>query len=75
MSKLALGPNLAYSMDIGVLSWQWGGVGWEVKWLRHEVDHSPPSSDEVKSEWSYTSTLPICLHVMDRDNFTTTLYV
>jgi hypothetical protein len=26
-----------------------------VKWLGHEADHSPPSSDEVKNVWSYTS--------------------
>jgi len=25
-----------------------------------EVDHSPPSSDEVKNEWSCTSPPPIC---------------
>jgi len=28
-----------------------------VKRPRHKADHSPPSSDEVKNEWSYTSTL------------------
>jgi hypothetical protein len=27
-----------------------------------EADHSPPSSAEVKNEWSYTSTPPIRLH-------------
>jgi hypothetical protein len=32
-------------------------------------DHSPPSNVEV-NEWSYTSTPPICLYVMDKDNFT-----
>jgi hypothetical protein len=25
-----------------------------------------PSSAEVNNEWSYTSTPPICLHVVDR---------
>jgi hypothetical protein len=29
-----------------------------VKWLRHEVNHSPPSNAEVKNEWIYTSTPP-----------------
>jgi hypothetical protein len=24
-----------------------------VKWLEHEADHSPPSSADVKHEWSY----------------------
>jgi hypothetical protein len=27
-----------------------------------ETDHSTPSSAEVKNTWSYTSSLPICLH-------------
>jgi hypothetical protein len=29
-----------------------------VKWLGREPDHSPPTSDEVKKIWIYTSTLP-----------------
>jgi hypothetical protein len=37
-----------------------------------EVDHSPPSSAEVKNEWSYTSAPPACLHSVDRNNFTVT---
>ena len=32
-------------------------------------NHSPPSSAEVKNEWSYTSTPPIWLCDMDRNNF------
>jgi hypothetical protein len=32
-------------------------------------NYSPPSSAEVKNEWSYTSTPHIYLHDMDRDNF------
>jgi hypothetical protein len=28
----------------------------------HEVDHLPPSSAEVKNEWSYTSTHGVVLH-------------
>jgi hypothetical protein len=31
--------------------------------------HSPPFSAEVKNEWSCTSTLPVCPHVVGRDNF------
>ena len=30
---------------------------------RHEIDHSASYSAVVKHEWSYTSTLPICLMV------------
>jgi len=42
-----------------------------------EVDHSPPSSAEVKNAWSYTST-PSRLHdvvLKHKDNFTFTLAV
>jgi hypothetical protein len=35
-----------------------GGSFPEVKQTGREADHSPPSSAEVKKEWSYTSTLP-----------------
>jgi len=45
----------------------WGSTQPRIKWIPrtlpprvrrsgHEVDHSPPSSAEVKNEWSYTST-------------------
>jgi len=40
-----------------------------VKWLRHETNHSPPSSVKVKNEWNYTTTPPICLHGVQRHNF------
>jgi hypothetical protein len=33
-----------------------------VKRPKHEADHSPPSSAEVKNEWSYTSNPPIRFH-------------
>jgi hypothetical protein len=33
-----------------------------------EVNLSPQSSAEVKSEWNYTYNRPVCLHGMDRDN-------
>jgi len=33
------------------------------------VDHSPPSSNKVKNEWSYTSVPSICLDEMYRSNF------
>jgi len=35
-----------------------------------EVNHSPPSSGEVKKEWSCTSAPPVCLYGLDRDKFT-----
>jgi len=36
-----------------------------------EADHWSPSSAEVKSKWCYTSTPPICLRDMYRDNYFT----
>jgi hypothetical protein len=41
-----------------------------VKRPMREFSHAPPSSAEVKNEWSYTSIPPVCLHSMDRANFT-----
>jgi hypothetical protein len=35
-----------------------------------EIDHSPSSSAEIKNEWSYASTSPVCLHSVHRDKFT-----
>ena len=35
-----------------------------------DVGHSPSSSAEVKNGWSYTTYSPICLHGVDRNNFT-----
>lgn len=35
-----------------------------------KFDHSPPSSADIKNEWSFTSTSPIGLHGIDGDNFT-----
>jgi hypothetical protein len=43
-----------------------------VKGPGSEVNQLSPSSVEVKNEWSYTSTPPICLHGGDRDKFATT---
>ena len=33
-----------------------------------DADHSPPSNAEVKNEWGYSSTPPICFHGVDRGN-------
>ena len=40
---------------------------------RHVVDHSPPSSTNVKNVWSNTSGPPVCLNGVDKDKFTFTL--
>ena len=46
-----------------------------LKWLGYEVNHTSPSNAEDKNEWSYTSTLPICLLGVYWDNFTLYLYL
>ena len=40
-----------------------------VKRMGRDVNPSPPSSAEVKNEWSYTSTAPTGLHGVERSNF------
>jgi hypothetical protein len=42
--------------------------------LEREVNHSHPSSTDVKNEWSCTSTPTIHLYGFDRDNFTLLLH-
>jgi hypothetical protein len=42
----------------------------EVKRPGCEAGHSPPSSAEVKKEWSYTSTPTMCHHGEYREKFT-----
>jgi hypothetical protein len=38
--------------------------------VRLDVCQSPPSSAEVKNEWTHTSTPRPCLHDVERANFT-----
>jgi len=45
------------------------GLSSGVKVLGREVNHSLPSSAELKNGWSYTSTHSINLHVVNRNNF------
>lgn len=41
----------------------------------HEANHSPPSSSEVKNEWSNTSTSPVWLCGLHRDTFTFRIWI
>ena len=34
------------------------------------ADHSPPTSAKVKNMWTYTSTPPLCLYGLERQNLT-----
>ena len=45
-----------------------------VKWLQYESVHSPSTSNEVREEWSYTSTLPTRLPGEHRNNCTSLYY-
>lgn len=38
------------------IQWESGALPPEMKQLRCETGHSPPSSDEIMSKWNYTST-------------------
>ena len=41
-----------------------------VKRPGRQVNHSPPSSDDIKNKWSCTSTTLICLNGVDREKST-----
>lgn len=56
-------PGFIFSGYQGVFHW-----GEKQPW--HEVQHPFAPHAQVKSEWSYTPSPPIRLHVADRDNFT-----
>jgi hypothetical protein len=43
----------------------------EVKWPGHVADHSSASSAEDKSEWSFTSSPPVCLSGIHGNNLIT----
>jgi hypothetical protein len=49
-SGTALGPTQP------PIQWVPGALSLKVKQLEREVDHSPPSSAEIKNAWSCTST-------------------
>jgi hypothetical protein len=74
MSRPALGPIQP------PIQWVPGALSLGVKWLGCEADHSPPSSAEVKTAWSYTYTpeyafMVWCSVKKYRDNFTFTFTV
>jgi hypothetical protein len=46
------------------IQWIPGALSLGVKRLEREVDHSPPSSAEVKNAWSYTFIPSVRLHGM-----------
>ena len=54
--------SVSYSVGTGILSLRQSGRS-------SKLTLPTPSSDEVKTEWSYTS-LPCIYHRVDRTNFT-----
>ena len=42
----------------------------DVKWHARNATHLTAHSNEPKNEWTYTSATPICLHGVNRGNFT-----
>lgn len=47
----------------------YGGCSTRVKQLGHDINHSPPSTAEVKHEWGCTFIPLVGLHGVYRDNF------
>lgn len=47
----------------------------EQKEAGREFDHSPPPTIEVENEWSCTYTAAVCLHDINRDTFTSSLFI
>ena len=47
-------------------------ASYSTKWSGRGVDHPLPPSAEVKNEWSYSSTSPIRIQVVNTANFTFT---
>jgi hypothetical protein len=68
LSRPALGPTQL------PMWWVLGTLFPGIKYLRHEIDHSPPSCAEVENAWNYTSTPSYVSMawwlIKDRDNST-----
>jgi hypothetical protein len=56
MSRSALAPTHSLTQ------WEPGALSLDVHRAGREADHSPSSSADVKTAWSYTFTSPIRLH-------------
>ena len=64
MSRLTMGSTLP------PIQWVLGILYSGIKQLECKADHSPSPSVRFKNQYSCTSTSPICLYDMYRDNFT-----
>jgi hypothetical protein len=49
-------------------------LGTGLKRLGREVNHSPPSGDELNNQWNCTSAHPVCIRGVDRETFAVVLF-
>ena len=68
-------PRLALGHKESPIQWVPGPISKGIKQLGRETDTLPPVSPNVRSGWSYTSTLPACLSRMHSGNFTFLCYL
>lgn len=61
-----------WMLCLSLIMWVLEVLSAGVNQLECKVDHSLPTSADLKNEWSYTSAPPICLHAVDREDFTLT---
>ena len=66
-------PDLLCSPP-SLLFYTYGGTFPRLKRSGHEYDKSSPSSVQLKNEWRYTSATSRCVHGVDGDTFTLTLF-
>jgi hypothetical protein len=67
------GENFLSSPNRPCRLWAYPLIGYpKVKRPDYEADHPPLFIVKVKSEWSITSTSPICIYLVDRETFTFT---
>ena len=51
------------------MQWYWGSFPGITRPGHDDVDHLLPSTAEVKNEWSYAFTSPICFYGVNREHF------
>jgi hypothetical protein len=68
ISLFSLLSTLALGLTQPPLQWIAGVLSLGVKREVPEFGHSPPSSAEIKNEWSYSSTFPVCFPGVYKDS-------
>jgi hypothetical protein len=57
------------------IQWVPAALSFRLKWPDREVDHSPPSSTEIKNAWRYTSTPPVRIRSVYGSAFQMTMFL